>query len=403
MNPDEQVTVKDDPPQIDPLDRSGGVDDEEETTSALGPKPSDKAIPRIPSIRPSTPDRGTPSEDLEEHLGPDDSASQTGLDRAQLLEKYQQALNERDKILNLNSQCQHKIAEHFRKKKGADERQEVEKSVTDQEQRYMKCLQALDELELENELTQKEAESRSNEEREKMEEKKNLVDEMTAQYFEFKKGVAKQAVNSRSGKPLALKDIEQYIANEKKKEEEVIAVRLENIKLINKLKKRETQLKQKEELADGLHLIDFEQLKIENQTYNEKIEERNEELLKLRKKITTTVQVLTHVKEKLQFVTGENAGQRENLKLVEYDVAKKRDILSRTKQARDSLRIDNVKLRKKCGLIGQEALLRDLEVRKDDTEGLNKTIEDLQTRHMELLLQVDGVRQKVDAAKVHAI
>ena len=51
------------------------------------------------------------------------------------------------------------------------------------------------------------------------------------------------------------------------------------------------QLKQKEELADGLHLIDFEQLKIENQTYNEKIEERNEELLKLRKKITTTVQV----------------------------------------------------------------------------------------------------------------
>ena len=55
--------------------------------------------------------------------------------RAQLLEKYQQALNERDKILNLNSQCQHKIAEHFRKKKGADERQEVEKSVTDQEQR----------------------------------------------------------------------------------------------------------------------------------------------------------------------------------------------------------------------------------------------------------------------------
>ena len=43
-------------------------------------------------------------------------------------------------------------------------------------------------------------------------------------------------------------------------------------------------------------------------------------------------------------------------------MAKKRDILSRTKQARDSLRIDNVKLRKKCGLIGQEALLRDLEV-----------------------------------------
>ena len=33
------------------------------------------------------------------------------------------------------------------------------------------------------------------------------------------------------------------------------------------------------------------QLKIENQSLNEKIEERNEELLKLRKKTTVTVQV----------------------------------------------------------------------------------------------------------------
>jgi hypothetical protein len=53
----------------------------------------------------------------------------------------------------------------------------------------------------------------------------------------------------------------------------------------------EQTLKQKEELAEGLHFIDFEQLKIENQSLNEKIEERNEELLRLKRKITTTVQV----------------------------------------------------------------------------------------------------------------
>ena len=40
-----------------------------------------------------------------------------------------------------------------------------------------------------------------------------------------------------------------------------------------------------------MHMIDFEQLKIENQSLNEKIEERNEELIKLRKKTTLTVQV----------------------------------------------------------------------------------------------------------------
>ena len=57
-----------------------------------------------------------------------------------------------------------------------------------------------------------------------------------------------------------------------------------------------------EQLAEGLHMIDFEQLKINNMDLNEKIEERNEDILKLKRKVTSTVQVLTHVKEKLQFL-----------------------------------------------------------------------------------------------------
>ena len=36
------------------------------------------------------------------------------------------------------------------------------------------------------------------------------------------------------------------------------------------LKKLLQKVKEKDKLADGLHLIDFEQLKIENQTLNEK-------------------------------------------------------------------------------------------------------------------------------------
>ena len=81
-----------------------------------------------------------------------------------------------------------------------------------------------------------------------------------------------------------------------------VQVRLENIKLQNKISKLEAQIKEKEQLAEGLHMIDFEQLKINNVDLNEKIEERNEDILKLRKKVTSTVQVLTHVKEKLQFL-----------------------------------------------------------------------------------------------------
>lgn len=40
-----------------------------------------------------------------------------------------------------------------------------------------------------------------------------------------------------------------------------------------------------------LHLVDFDQLKIENQQYMERIEERNNELLKLKLSTSRTVQV----------------------------------------------------------------------------------------------------------------
>eukprot|EP00128_Syssomonas_multiformis_P018490 Colp12_sorted_trinity150504_noHs@33246 len=188
-------------------------------------------------------------------------------------------------------------------------------------------------------------------------------------------------------------------ATELRKEQEVIAVRLENIKRRNKLRKREAELKKKEELADGLHLIDFEQLKIENQTYNEKIEERNEELLKLRKKITNTVQVLTHLKEKLQFVQIENGDLRKELKTVEEHVAHSRDVLSRTKQVRDALRADNLKLRQRSGLVGNQALLRDFEDRKDQSEQLVMNLERLKLAHADITEATHAYRKKIEKAR----
>ena len=88
-----------------------------------------------------------------------------------------------------------------------------------------------------------------------------------------KREVSVNCVFARSGKTISSKEVDQMEDTERKKEEELCQARLENIRQKNKLKKREQALKQKEELAEGLHLIDFEQLKIENQTYNEKIEE----------------------------------------------------------------------------------------------------------------------------------
>ena len=47
----------------------------------------------------------------------------------------------------------------------------------------------------------------------------------------------------------------------------------------------------KEDMGEVLHVVDFDQLKIENQQYLERIEERNNELLRLKTMTGKAVQV----------------------------------------------------------------------------------------------------------------
>ena len=107
-----------------------------------------------------------------------------------------------------------------------------------------------------------------------------------------------------------------------------------NLHLRAELNKLERALESKERLAEGLHLIDFEQLKIENQALSEKIEERHEDLAKLNKKTTSTVQVLTHLKEKLVFVEAERVRQAAELAALEAEAQRSRDQLNQSKRAR---------------------------------------------------------------------
>merc|ERR1711988_1186042 len=210
----------------------------------------------------------------------------------------------------------------------------------------------------------------------------------------------------RTSKPIPEKLINQFEKAEAEKDTELEKMRLSNINRRNHLRKLEQTLRQKEKLADGLHLIDFEQLKIENQTYNEKIEERNEELLKLHQKITNTVQVLTHYKEKLQFMESDSTVQTEKLELLDDDVIRCRDSLAKMKQQRDRLRNEYHKLQQNAGLLGSIGagntghkksliLLHDFEERQDEIEKLERDIENFKQRHQELTIDIKCTEKKL--------
>ena len=75
----------------------------------------------------------------------------------------------------------------------------------------------------------------------------------------------------------------------------------------------------------------------------------------------------------------------------------KRDALSRTKQVRDSLRIDNQRMQANSGLVGNNRLLRDFEERFDQADQLTRRLNELQARHAEISMILRGNERRIRA------
>ncbi len=69
------------------------------------------------------------------------------------------------------------------------------------------------------------------------------------------------------------------------------------------------------------------------------------------------------------------------------------------KQSRDSLRMDNGKLKQNSGLLGNTVLLRDFEECVDKNDELESKIEQLKRRHAELILNSRGIKNKISETK----
>ena len=218
----------------------------------------------------------------------------------------------------------------------------------------------------------------------RLDEKEAKASDIADSFREFKTQIALQAEHSRTGKGIPKKVVELFKDQEKEKDEEASRVRLRNINLRMTLRKLENSLRAKEQLAEGLHLIDFEQLKIENQTLNEKIDERNEELHKLRKKKTANVEVLTHIKEKLQFTSAENEVTAKQLSELDGEVSRCRALLTKAKREREALRTENVALKAKQGFANSDLLVMDYENRKQALVAIRDRINEVKDKYMNL-------------------
>eukprot|EP00294_Goniomonas_avonlea_P013679 CAMPEP_0114557618 /NCGR_PEP_ID=MMETSP0114-20121206/9930_1 /TAXON_ID=31324 /ORGANISM="Goniomonas sp, Strain m" /LENGTH=351 /DNA_ID=CAMNT_0001742925 /DNA_START=23 /DNA_END=1078 /DNA_ORIENTATION=+ len=156
------------------------------------------------------------------------------------------------------------------------------------------------------------------------------IAELRKEKYEFNRDVINA---TQGGKPMAEKVIRWMEDRQRVKETVTDKLTLKNQQLRVIIQKQETQLHQKEEMGEVLHVIDFDQLKIENQQYLKKIEERNNELLKLKLTTGNIVQVLNSSKRKLSSVVSDSV-------MLRNMILEKEDLLKRVLEEVEKVELD---------------------------------------------------------------
>ena len=106
-----------------------------------------------------------------------------------------------------------------------------------------------------------------------------------------------------------------------------------------------------------------------------------------------TVQVLTHLKEKLKFIEHENHVTKSKLTKLEVEVSSNREKLRKLKKEKDTLKTNNLTLKQKQGLSSNELLIVDYENRKHEIQDLKKLLKELQDQHMLYESQISSMKK----------
>ncbi|XP_023565207.1 coiled-coil domain-containing protein 113 isoform X2 [Octodon degus] len=115
---------------------------------------------------------------------------------------------------------------------------------------------------------------------------------------EFEKDILK-TISKKKGSILATQKVMKYLEDMNHRRDNMKdKLRLKNVSLKVQRKKMLLQLRQKEEVGEALHEVDFQQLNIENSQFLEMIEAKNKELIQLKLASGNTLQVLSTYKDR---------------------------------------------------------------------------------------------------------
>ena len=282
------------------------------------------------------------------------------LSRVEKSENFEKELNDLEstieKLKENNEKIQKKIKViyEFRKKEGREERNFYKESNIN-ESTYADSLSSTAALYNDLNTHKTKLDQDLKRYRQSIEEQESKKEEVYRILMDYKKELLASAETRKGGK-IPQAQIDQWLDRERDLEEEIKDLRIQSFTKTLEMNRLKKELKKMEDYFEGLHIIDFEQLKIENNTLTEKIEDRNEEIHKLKNKINYTVQILAHLQEKSQDIYQEKEmkkGENEALKKKIIDMKMK---LTNKKEENDKKALKQLNENKKIDQINSVPL-----------------------------------------------
>ncbi|KAG9340782.1 hypothetical protein JZ751_020374 [Albula glossodonta] len=155
-----------------------------------------------------------------------------------------------------------------------------------------------------------------------MEEAEIRMMELKKASYEFDRDVAK-VIREKKAMMMDAEKVTRYMEDRMKSKDALIEkLRLKNGALRVQKRKLDMQLRQKEEVGEARHHVDFQQLKIKNTQYLQQIDVLNQDLLRLKLLAGSTQQILHSHKNKLQQLISQS-------KTLSNEISSRDDVLAR--------------------------------------------------------------------------
>ncbi|XP_034532280.1 coiled-coil domain-containing protein 96 [Notolabrus celidotus] len=305
-----------------------------------------------------------------------------------------QDLNEqRERAFQRSRQLQGKLLELL-SRRGSEEAQ-VERPESEQQREYEQFMTLLTELKQQIHSEDQTAQQDQEQLRSQAQETLQKAEDRWRAFVSLKQDVAVSVLSRRLGKQAAQDHVEATLAAEQLLQDELIKLRLKHLTLRTRIHRLDAELSDGDQQRDPLQ-IQFERLQAERLELRKQREKQNEESLKMRKKSNSSLEVLSHIKEKLFWTQAEVQDKKGQLAELEATLTSQRGHLSRIKMFHKNLQRDTQRLKRRSGLLGNTVLLRDFEDTVDANDLLEEKLQRLKGRRAKAVFRSDRWKKKVE-------